>query len=61
MLPELDPQKCIRHSPAFDIVREASNHVREGLLSALGLKLQNGRKERVEVLVIDRVERPEAN
>jgi uncharacterized protein (TIGR03435 family) len=42
-------------------VREASNHIREGLLSALGLKLQSGKKEQVEVLVIDHVERPEAN
>ena len=42
-------------------VREASNHIREGLLSALGLKLQSGKKAQVEVLVIDQVERPEAN
>jgi uncharacterized protein (TIGR03435 family) len=41
--------------------REVSNHIREALLSALGLKLQGGKKEQVEVLVIDRVERPEAN
>jgi uncharacterized protein (TIGR03435 family) len=41
--------------------REVSNHIREGLLSALGLKLQGGKKEQVEVLVIDQVERPEAN
>jgi uncharacterized protein (TIGR03435 family) len=31
------------------------------LLSGLGLKLQGGKKEQVEVLVIDHVERPEAN
>ena len=36
-------------------VREASNHIREGLLSALGLKLQSGKKAQVEVLVIDQV------
>jgi len=42
-------------------VREASNHIREGLLSALGLKLQTGKKAPVEVLVIDHVERPDAN
>jgi uncharacterized protein (TIGR03435 family) len=42
-------------------VREASNHIREELLSALGLKLQGGKKAQVEVLVIDQVERPEAN
>jgi uncharacterized protein (TIGR03435 family) len=42
-------------------VREASNHIREGLLSALGLKLQTGKKGPVEVLVIDHVQRPEAN
>jgi uncharacterized protein (TIGR03435 family) len=42
-------------------VRDTSNHIYEGLLSALGLKLQSGRKEQVEVLVIDQVERPEAN
>lgn len=51
-------------SDAVDVrvpVREASNHVREGLLSALGLRLQSGKKAQVEVLVIDRVEQPEAN
>jgi uncharacterized protein (TIGR03435 family) len=42
-------------------VREAANHIREGLLSALGLKLQSGKKAQVEALVIDQVERPEAN
>jgi uncharacterized protein (TIGR03435 family) len=42
-------------------VREAGNHIREGLLSALGLKLQSSKKARVEVLVIDHVERPAAN
>jgi len=42
-------------------VRVASNHIREGLLSALGLKLQASKKARVEVLVIDQVERPKAN
>ena len=42
-------------------VREAGNHIREAMLSAMGLKLQGGKKEPVEVLVIDRVERPEAN
>jgi len=42
-------------------VREVSKHIREGLLSALGLKLQSGRKAQVEVLVIDHVERPDAN
>ena len=42
-------------------VREASNHIREGLVSALGLKLQSGKKAQVEVLMIDQVERPEAN
>jgi uncharacterized protein (TIGR03435 family) len=41
--------------------REAANHIREGLLSALGLRLQSGKKAPVEVLVIDRVERPAAN
>jgi uncharacterized protein (TIGR03435 family) len=42
-------------------VREASNHIREGMLSAMGLKLQNGKKAQVEVLVIDQVEQPEPN
>jgi uncharacterized protein (TIGR03435 family) len=42
-------------------VREAGNHLYEDLLSALGLKLQNGKKAQVEVLVTDQVERPEAN
>jgi uncharacterized protein (TIGR03435 family) len=42
-------------------VREASNHIREGMLSAMGLKLQTGKKAPVEVLVIDQVDRPEAN
>ena len=42
-------------------VREASNHIREGLVTAMGLKLQGGKKEQVEALVIDHVERPEAN
>jgi uncharacterized protein (TIGR03435 family) len=42
-------------------VREASNHIRDGLLSAIGLKLQGGKKEPVEVLVMDQVERPDAN
>jgi uncharacterized protein (TIGR03435 family) len=42
-------------------VREAGNHIREGMLSALGLKLQSDKKAPVEVLVIDQVERPEAN
>ena len=42
-------------------VREAGNHIREGLLSALGLKLQSDKKAQVEALVIDQVERPEAN
>ena len=42
-------------------VRDAANHIREGMLSALGLKLQSGKKAQVEVLVIDQVERPEAN
>jgi uncharacterized protein (TIGR03435 family) len=42
-------------------VREATNHLREGLLSALGLKLQSDRKAQVEALVIDHVERPESN
>lgn len=37
------------------------NRIREGLLSALGLKLQNGGKEQVDVLVIDHVERPDPN
>jgi uncharacterized protein (TIGR03435 family) len=41
--------------------REVSNHIREGMLSALGLKLESGKKAQVEVLVIDQVERPEAN
>jgi uncharacterized protein (TIGR03435 family) len=41
--------------------REAANHIREGLVSALGLKLQGSKKAQVEVLVIDHVERPEAN
>jgi uncharacterized protein (TIGR03435 family) len=41
--------------------REARNHIWEGLISALGLKLQSGKKEQVEVLVIDHVERPEPN
>ncbi len=42
-------------------VREASNHIREGMLSAMGLKLQTGKKAPVELLVIDQVEQPEAN
>jgi len=42
-------------------VRDAANHIREGMLSALGLKLQSGKKAQVEVLVIDQVERPAAN
>jgi uncharacterized protein (TIGR03435 family) len=42
-------------------LREASNHIREGLISALGLKLQSVKKAQVEVLVIDQVERPDAN
>jgi uncharacterized protein (TIGR03435 family) len=42
-------------------VREASNHIREEMLSALGLKLQGGKKAPVEVLVIDQVGQPEAN
>jgi len=42
-------------------VREASNHIREGVLSALGLKLQSGKKAQVEVLVIDHVEMPSEN
>jgi uncharacterized protein (TIGR03435 family) len=42
-------------------VREASNHIREGLLSALGLKLESGRKEPVEVLVVDQLDRPLPN
>ena len=40
---------------------DASRHVREAFLSALGLKLQGVKKESVEVLVIDQVTRPEAN
>jgi uncharacterized protein (TIGR03435 family) len=42
-------------------VREAGNHIREALLAALGLKLQSGKKEQVEMLVIDQVRRPGAN
>jgi len=42
-------------------VREASNHIHEGLVSALGLKLQSSKKAQVKVLVIDQVERPPAN
>jgi uncharacterized protein (TIGR03435 family) len=42
-------------------LREASNHIREGLVSALGLKLQSGKKAQGEVLVIDQMERPNAN
>jgi uncharacterized protein (TIGR03435 family) len=41
--------------------REARNYIWEGLISALGLKLQSGKKEQVDVLVIDQVEQPEAN
>jgi uncharacterized protein (TIGR03435 family) len=41
--------------------REAANRIREGLLSALGLKLQPGKKAEVEVIVVDRVERPASN
>jgi uncharacterized protein (TIGR03435 family) len=41
--------------------REARNHIWEGLISALGLKLQSGKKAQVEALMIDHVERPEAN
>lgn len=41
--------------------REAANHMREGLLSALGLKLEGGKKAQVETLVIDRIERPVAD
>ena len=40
---------------------EARNHVWEGLISALGLKLESGRKAQVEVLVVDQVERPYTN
>ena len=36
-------------------------YIREGLISALGLKLQSVKKAQVEVLVIDQVERPDAN
>jgi uncharacterized protein (TIGR03435 family) len=42
-------------------VRQASNHIREALISALGLKLQSGKKEQVEALVIDQVQQPEPN
>ena len=40
---------------------DAASHVREALLSAMGLKLQGAKKAPVEVLVIDRVERPDPN
>ena len=42
-------------------VSEASRHIREALLSALGLKLQSTKKAQVEVLVVDQLERPSAN
>jgi len=42
-------------------VHEASNRIRLELLSALGLKLESTKKARVQVLVIDQVERPQAN
>jgi len=41
--------------------REARNHIWERLISGLGLKLQSDKKAQVEVLVIDQVQRPEAN
>ncbi|MEO8596784.1 MAG: TIGR03435 family protein [Candidatus Solibacter sp.] len=43
--------------PAHD----ATNLIRLGLVSALGLKLESTKKARVQVLVIDRVIRPEPN
>jgi uncharacterized protein (TIGR03435 family) len=50
---------------ATDVVNvpfpEACNYIQERLLSALGLKLQSGKKAQVEVLVIDQVERAAAN
>jgi uncharacterized protein (TIGR03435 family) len=55
---EFDPAEMMDKSVP---VREVSNHIREGLLSALGLKLQSGKKAQVEALVIDQVERPEPN
>ena len=42
-------------------VHDASNRIRLELLSALGLKLESTRKAQVQVLVIERVERPQAN
>jgi uncharacterized protein (TIGR03435 family) len=45
----------------FTALGADESHIREGLVSALGLKLQSGKKAQVEVLVIDQVERPDAN
>lgn len=42
-------------------VGEASSHIMQELVSALGLKLRSTKKAQVEVLVIDQVERPNAN
>jgi len=42
-------------------VGEASRHIMQELVSALGLKLQSTKKAQVEVLVIDQLERPIAN
>ncbi|MEO8598158.1 MAG: TIGR03435 family protein [Candidatus Solibacter sp.] len=42
-------------------VRDASNHMREELLSALGLRLQSVKKAQVQVLLIDQVKRPGPN
>jgi len=42
-------------------VGEASSHIMQGLVSAMGLKLRSTNKAQVEVLVIDQLERPSAN
>jgi len=42
-------------------VGEASRHIMQELVTALGLKLQSTKKAQVEVLVIDQLERPIAN
>lgn len=42
-------------------VGEASSHIMQELVSALGLKLRSTKKAQVEVLVIDQLERPNAN
>jgi uncharacterized protein (TIGR03435 family) len=61
---EFEVEFEIDRAEAMDVrvpIREASNHIREALVAALGLKLQSSKKAEVQVLVIDQVERPEAN